>query len=283
MKKILFPTDLSEAANRAFIYALHIADKLGANIITMHAYQKPELRAGGLPHTLQEFYKNYDLEEFRNYKDAIPTLREIQSNHHFNHIKVDHLLRRGAKIVPIILKEASEEKVDLIVMGTTGARGLKEIFLGSVAGEVLESANCPVLAVPESAEFDGQIDHIAMTISYAEEEKQAIEKVIDIFEPFQPLIKCVNVDLAHTGDYTHRMEHFATSFNRHQNLSFEVLDGNDFQEVLTSFLDNNDIDLLAMVTHKRNFLEELFSYSRTKAMAYHSSTPILSIPAHTLA
>lgn len=282
MKKILFPTDLSEAANKAFIYALHIADKLGASIITLHAYQKPELRAGGLPHTLKEFYENYDLEEFENYKDAIPTLREVQANHNFSHIKVDHVLKGGSKTVPIILAEAQKENVDLIVMGTTGARGLKEIFLGSVAGEVLENANCPVLAVPESAEFDGRIDSIAMTTNYMEEEKQAIEKLIALFSPFKPQVKCVNVDLAHTAQYTHRMEDFATAFADNQNLSFEIINGNDFQTALTSFLEQNPVDLLAMVTHKRNFLEELFSYSRTKKMVYHASTPILSIPAHTL-
>ena len=52
--------------------------------------------------------------------------------------------------------------------------------------------------------------------------------------------------------------------------------------MITKFLQENDIDILAMVTHKRSFLEELFNYSQTKMMSYHADTPILSIQAHTL-
>ena len=282
MKKILFPTDLSEAANNAFIYALHLADRLEASIVTLHIYQKPEVRAGGLPHTLEEFYKAYDLEEFANYKDAIPVLRAIQEKAGFQHLAIKHTLKGASKLVETILKAASDETVDLIVMGTTGAKGLKEVFQGSVAGEILENANCPVLSVPVNAEFDGKIDDIAMAISFKEEEKVALKRVLDITAPFNPTLHCVNVDLAHTAEYTDRIGDFAAEFEGNDNLKFRVLEGNDFESVLTGFLKDHHFDMLAMTTHKRNFLEELFNYSRTKKMAYHSNTPILSIPTHVL-
>ena len=282
MKKILFPTDLSEAANKAFIYALHFADKLNASLIALHVYYKPEVRAASLPHTLEEFYKTFDLEEFEDYKDAIPALRDIQETNGFAHLNVYHTLVGGDKIVDAILGSAKKEEADIIIMGTTGARGLKEIFLGSVAGEVLENAECPVLAVPENATFDGMIDNIGMTTTYQEEEKEALKKVLNITAPFEPTIHCVNVDLAHIEPFTNRMDTFSTEFASISNINFDVIDGNDIQEVLTGFMEGRKIDMLAMVTHKRNFLQELFNYSRTKQMSYHSKTPILSIPAHIL-
>lgn len=282
MKKILFPTDLSEAANKAFIYALHFADKLDASLIALHVYYKPEVKAVNLPHTLEEFYKTFDLEEFEDYKDAIPALRDIQETNGFSHLNVSHTLVGGDKIVDAILDSAKKEEADIIVMGTTGARGLKEIFLGSVAGEVLENAECPVVAVPENATFDGVIDNIGMTTTYREEEKEALKKVLNITAPFEPTIHCVNVDLAHIEPFTKRMDVFSAEFAEVANINFDVVDGNDIQEVLTGFMEGRKIDMLAMVTHKRNFLQELFNYSRTKQMSYHSKTPILSIPAHTL-
>lgn len=282
MKKILFPTDLSEAANKAFIYALHLADKLEAVLYTLHVYQKPEVRAGGLPHTLQEFYESYDLEEFKNFKDSIPSLRAVQEEHGFSHLHVSHTLKGGSKIVATILEVAEKEQPDMIVMGTTGARGLKEIFLGSVAGEVLENAHCPVLAVPESAEFDGELDTVGMAVSFNDEEKLALNEVLDIIGLFKPDIYCVHVDMAHTEEYTHKMEAFAQEFAAHSNIHFEVVEGNDFQGTLTKYLEGKAVDLVAMVAHKRNFLEELFRYSRTKKMSYHSSIPVLSVPSHIL-
>ncbi|MCG8327248.1 MAG: universal stress protein [Chitinophagales bacterium] len=282
MKKILFPTDLSEAANKAFIYALHFADKLNASLIALHVYYKPEVKAASLPRTLEEFYKTFDLEEFENYKDAIPALRDIQDANGFNHLNISHTLVGGDRIVDAILDSAKKEEADIIVMGTTGARGLKEIFLGSVAGEVLENAECLVLAVPENATFDGVIDNIGMTTTYHEEEKEALKKVLNITAPFEPTIHCVNVDLAHIEPFTKRMDAFSAEFANVANINFDAIDGNNIQEVLAGFMEGRKVDMLAMVTHKRNFLQELFNYSRTKQMSYHSKTPILSIPAHIL-
>jgi hypothetical protein len=66
-------------------------------------------------------------------------------------------------------------------------------------------------------------------------------------------------------------------------MSFHVLDGTDFQSLLTDFLDEMQVDIVAMVTEKRNFWQELFHYSKTKSLSYHSLTPILSIPEGMLA
>lgn len=274
MPTILFPTDFSDAATRAFIYALKLADHLEANIVTLHVFQKPDISGlPHLPHSLDEFYNSIDLYEFENYKDAVPVLDKIQDEQNLNRLSVTHTLYEGETIATI-LERAKAENADLIVMGTTGARGLKEIFLGSVAGEVLENAPCPVLAVPEQAIFDGQIDNVAFTTTFRQEDKKGLYRLLELFETFQPQVHCVNVDLAHTEEYHHRMDSFATDLP----VTTHVLDGTDFQTVLTSFLDEKEIDVLAMVTHQRSFLEELFHYSKTKALSYHSRTPILSLP-----
>lgn len=281
MKKILFPTDLSPAAGQAFIYALHLAEKLSAELYTLHVYQKPEVRGGGLPHTLSEFYESYDLDEFENFKDAIPALRDIQQKAGFAHLNVQHLLKSG-RTVETILKIVKEEKAELIVMGTTGARGLKEIFMGSVAGEVLENADCPVLAIPEKAAFDGQIDDIAFAVNYQEEEVKAFQKVLEIASPFQARIHCLNVDLSHTEDYRKDMEAFSEKLPAYDQVQYEVLKGTEIREALTDYMETHKVDILTMVTHKRSFFQELLRYSHAKEMSYHCNMPILSIPAHIL-
>lgn len=281
MKKILFPTDLSAAAERAFIYALHLADHMGAELITLHVYQKPEVRGGGLPHTLSEFYESYDLDEFKNFKDSIPVLRDIQQKEGFAALSVQHLLKPG-RTVETVLKVAKEEGAEMIIMGTTGARGLKEIFMGSVAGEVLENANCPVLAIPEKADFDGEIDDIAFAVSYKDEEVVAFKKLVEICGSFNAKIHCVNVDLSHTEFYRNEMEAFKSKLPTYGNTTFEVIQSTDIKEGLTRYMETHAVDVLVMVTHKRNFFQELLRYSHAKEMSYHCNMPLLSIPAHTL-
>lgn len=279
MPTILFPTDFSDAATRAFVYALQLADRIDAKIITLHVFEKPDISGlTHVPRSLEEFYNTIDLYEFANYKDAVPVLDKIQDDRGLNHLSVVHTLYEG-NTEATILERAVAENADFIVMGTTGARGLKEIILGSVAGEVLENAACPVLAIPEQAVFDGKIDNIAFTTAFQPQEKKGLEKVLQLFEAFTPTVHCVNVDLAHTEEYHHRMDVFSADFAENANIAFHVLDGTDFQRVLTDFLEDMEIDIVAMVTEKRSFLEELFHYSKTKALSYHSRTPILSLPA----
>lgn len=281
MKKILFPTDLSTAAERAFIYALHLANHMETELITLNVYQKPEVRGGGLPHTLSEFYESYDLDEFENFKDSIPVLREIQEKEGFASLSVQHLLKPG-RTVETILQVAKEEDVEMIVMGTTGARGLKEVFMGSVAGEVLEKASCPVLAIPEKAVFDGEIDDIAFAVSYQDEEVEAFKALVDLCSSFNAKIHCLNVDLSHAEDYRNDMNRFKEKLPFYDNTEFEVIQSTDIREGLTRYMETHSVDVLVMVTHKRNFFQELLRYSHAKEMSYHCNMPLLSIPSHTL-
>jgi len=284
MKKILFPTDFSETAKHAFIYALHVADKMGASITTLHSYTIPDVGATTgfiLPHMLQDFYESIDVNEFENYKNALPSLRKIADDNGFSHVQMQHALVSGPTVRTII-KEADKEQVDLIVMGTDGARGLKEIFVGTNTAEVMEHANMPVLAVPAKAKFDGQINKLAATTEYIKEEESGFEKVLEFANYFNAEVHCLNVDLHHTHKYLDRMKDLKEKYGDRDNITFNVLEGEHLEATITKYLKENDIDALAMMTHKRNFIEELFHYSIAKQMAYHSTTPILSIPAHIL-
>lgn len=281
MKKILFPTDFSEAANHAFIYALNVAKQLKATIITLHVFNRPDVRGSHMATSLEELFKDMDLSVFENYKHAIPPLDKLARENDFGDLNIKHVLEEGP-VVETIIEVANRDEIDLIVMGTTGASGLKKILLGSIAGEVLESANCPALVVPEKATFDGHIDRIAFTTSFKPEERKALDNVLTFATSFDAKIFCVNVDLAHTDFYIHKMDPLKAEFSGNDKISFSVLEGTDIRETLTDFLKENAIDIIAMVTHKRNFLQELFQYSKTKSMAYHAKTPVLSLPAHIL-
>ena len=169
MKKILYPTDFSSTAENAFIFALQIADHLGASIITLHAFDRPDISSFNLPDSLRDIYDSIDLDAFENYEDEVPVLRDIASDNGYYHIPMVHVLEEGAA-VSAILRTANKNKADLIVMGTTGAGKMEKFFFGTVAGKVLEEAHCPVVVVPDTAEFDGIIDHIAVATNFTEED-----------------------------------------------------------------------------------------------------------------
>ena len=282
MKKILFPTDFSETANNAFVYALNIAHKLGAEIVTLHAYQLPDVNDLYLPPALREVYDSLDMNEFQNFKDSIPALKDIAEKNGLADVPLSNVLKAGDTI-PVILGTAEEIKADMIIMGTKRAGWLKEIFVGSVAGEILENASCPVLAIPEEAVFDGTIDKIAVTTDYSEESCQTVHKVLEWAKYFDAEVYCLHVDITQVEDITHEMELFKEKVGEAEHLHFVSLNGREMEAAIVRHADRENIDILAMLTHKRGFLEELFHYSRAKKMTYHSSIPILTFQAHALA
>ncbi len=267
---------------RAFIYALHLADKHDAVITTLYVYKRPEVRAMQLPRTLIEFQETFDLHEFKNYKDSIPPLRKIAEENGFSHVTMQHVLEPGERIVPTILEVAKRDRADMIVMGTTGARGLKEIFLGSVAGEIIENAECPVLAVPEENNFNGKIDRVGFATTYSETETMALKLLETIVSPFDATIYLVHIDTSHIEKLAHQMDQLKANLKDHPNIHFHSVDSTNFFKDLTQYLEEQEIDVLAMVTQKRSFLESLFNFSKTKQMSYHSRVPILSFQRHTI-
>lgn len=280
--KILFPTDFSEAAHHAFIYALQVADKWNASIVLLHVYQLPTVAGTGLAPELENFYKSIDEFQFKNYEDEIPVLKQIAADNGFDYIEIRHVLMEGPT-VGSILETAKSDDIDMIVMGTTGAGALKGIVLGSVAGEVLEYASCPVLVVPEKAVFDGNIDQVAFTTNFTDEEARALEETIAFSAPFDAQVHCINIDTAHIAKYNKQAENWLGRFGDSEGkLTMEVLDRSDIFQGITEYMDMNHIDILSMVSHERNFFQELFNYSKAKTLSYHTRVPILVFPAKTL-
>jgi nucleotide-binding universal stress UspA family protein len=175
--------------------------------------------------------------------------------------------------------KANQIEADFIVMGTTGASGLKEAFLGSVAAEVLENSSCPVMAVPHAARFDGKMDRIAFATDYHDLDKPTLKSAATFASWFGATLDVVHIDTTHTEPYTAGMYKFLDSIEALPNVKPFVLDHTSIEEGLVQFLEENKTDILAMRVKKRNFIQELFTYSMTKKMANHLHIPVLGLHA----
>ncbi len=134
IQTLLHPTDFSEPSRFAFELACSLARDYGAQLIICHIMQPLVPRMGeGVVSPVPDGYE----------EEIGETLLRI---HPPASVPVIHLLETGHPVEEI-LRVASETRVDLIVMGTHGGRGLKRMLLGSVAQRVMREAPCPVLTV----------------------------------------------------------------------------------------------------------------------------------------
>ncbi|NUY82327.1 universal stress protein [Flavobacterium sp. MAH-1] len=274
MKKILFPTDFSEAANNAFVYALHLAKHLDARIVTLHVYEMPVVDYIDVPAYLMEVYDTVELANFENYKSQIPILRNIASQNQCDEVQIDSVLLDG-DLVNSILQLVKTDNIDFVVMGTKGATGATETFLGTSTADVMTRTDALVLAVPEKSRFM-QIKKIAFTTRFREKDLPALKKLLPLAKAFGAQIDCLYIKTPST-DVKDVVVADWELLMKNENVRFHIVENQDVEHSILDFIDNQDIDLLALLNHKRGFFEGLFHKSMTKKLAFHCSVPILAI------
>lgn len=274
MKKILFPTDFSEVANNAFVHALGLAKLIQGELILLHTYELPIIDNQFAPQNYKEVFDSLELANFDRFKDEIPKLRAIALEHNLEHIKMSHLLMDGDLIYNVkeIIKN---DEIDFVVMGTSGASGWKEMFLGTNTGEAIANLSVPVLSIPESAKYN-KIETIGFTTRFREKDKEALSNVIKIAKSAGAMVKCLYVETKASDNtvatYNDWEEHF-----KDKPVQFFIVPSEKVNETIEEFITHQNIDVLAMLTYKRNFFQWLFTTSFTEKMSYHCNIPILAL------
>lgn len=152
IKKILVALDGSKSADKALDFALNLAEKYSAEIrllsvvppIIVPPYVYPSFGATPVPSAPSEFQTYSDKLKARFEKVLHSALEKA---HKINpDLKISTKLEEG-RVAEKIIKTAKEENIDMIVMGSRGLSGIKELFLGSISDTVADKAICPVLIV----------------------------------------------------------------------------------------------------------------------------------------
>jgi len=145
-KKILFPTDFSDAGQAALEYASALASEARAALYIAHVDELPDafvpgFGAGPDGYGYVPDPNNIRKEVRERLSQVTPAVRGVACEHRY---------LRGNP-ADEILQFADSEGIDLIVMGTHGRTGVSRLLMGSVAEAVVRRARCPVLTVKQPA------------------------------------------------------------------------------------------------------------------------------------
>lgn len=280
--KIFFPTNYSNAAENAFLYALRLAEQLNAGINVMHAFEGSNVMSWVEEwDSTDERMDPVALDEFEKYKVQVQLLKRIAKENNLQHIEVNYVLREAPEsIVQSILDETREHPVDLIVIGTEGARGWKELFFGSTASRVTQSAPCPVVLVPDTANFRG-IHKIGMTLEFKPGEMEAIKKSLDWARQLESHLECIHIDSLEANKKINRLAEYAAAFAYEKDISFHNHYDLNVERGILDYMKSNHIDMVIMEMREESHFRELFSFSIAKRVSYHSDIPLLAFPIKT--
>lgn len=145
LKNILFATDFSPCSQVVLPFLHDLAMRYGSAVHLVHVIAS-EARTAVPMDRVPEL----DVDQ----SDAESALKAMQASAFLIDIPHTATVERG-EVWEVLASLVEEKKIDLIVVGTHGRRGLKKLVLGSTAEQIFRQARCPVLTIgPHSTSLD---------------------------------------------------------------------------------------------------------------------------------
>ncbi|MFD0796316.1 universal stress protein [Maribacter chungangensis] len=280
MKRVLIPTDFSDNAWNAVQYALALFKEEACTFYLLNTYtpaiahsrfMATSFEDGVLTNAAHECSKNGLAKVLKRITDT-----HVNNKHKFETISSFSLL------IDEVLETVSEHNIDLVLLGTKGASGLEEVFMGSNTVRIIKAVkDCPVLAIPQN------FDYIKPTeIAFATDFNRfytisELKPVIDLAKSFDAVVRIVHVqyelkaltelqqfNLSMLRKYLGDVEHYVHT----------VSELNSVSKTLEKFAEELDIHLLAMLQYQHSYMERLTREPVVKRIAFHTNTPLLVIP-----
>lgn len=279
MKKVLVPTDFSDNAYDALMYAFRLYDDIPCLFYILNTYQVSSSRI------TNKMNRERDTRIYRVLKEE----SESQLNKLIKHLD-EHLLNdkhqykyisKSGNFLDIMKGLVSQENIDMIVMGTAGATGAKEIFMGSNTIKAIKNIDlCPIISVPQKYEYEEPEQ-----IAFATDLKRHFNIIelnclreLQLLHNFKIRIIHVKEEYILDSIQQHNMEAFKQYFEP-DSISFEeILTDTNVATAINDFVEDQKINMVCLVNYEHSFIEKLTHEPIIKKMSFHSSVPLLILP-----
>jgi nucleotide-binding universal stress UspA family protein len=283
IERILVPVDFSEYSKNACQYAMGLAQMLGAEIMLMHAYYFPVINSidygDGLSYVvnLNDSITEIAEKARQGLINLYEELKKEVEEKKLTKVKLNFVLANGSPINEI-LNVYNNYRPNLIIMGTQGKTQKAKEQFGSVAASTINDTKVPVLTVPELSEYKGiGRVNILYATNFDESDYKAIKKLMTLVYLFD--VKIHFVHIGKMDEQSHqKIEDIRDFFNNlypGYDFACSIIEREDILETLQGFINERSIDIIAMNTHKRNFISRLFYPSMTKKMLFQTDKPML--------
>lgn len=271
MKKILVPTDFSEQAENALKVAAQLAKKFDSEIYLLHMLELPmqDFDVMNSPSVLPEamFFVKLAQQKFE----------AILAQEYLKDIKVHDIVKNYPSFSGII-DTCQEHDVDLIVMGSYGATGFKEMFIGSNAEKVVRTSTVPVLVIKNNhAEFS--IDRFVFASDFKKDNKETYRQATEFAKAFNAKMYLLLVNTANnftsTSEANKRVNEFIKDYD-FKNYTVHIYNDESVEAGVLNFAKEIDADLIGISTHGRQGIAHFFNGSIGEDVVNHAKRPVIT-------
>jgi nucleotide-binding universal stress UspA family protein len=279
MKNILVPTDFSDNAWDALTYAIRMYDDIPCCYYILNSY---EVNPSKISSTMHQFgaRKVYDILK----DESSEELQKISKHLSENMLNDKHTYKTVSKsgsLIPIVKDIVNKEHIDMIVMGTAGASGLKGVFMGSNTVKVIKHINtCPILSVPEKYVYEEPTKIVFATDFKNHLSEMELRSLIEL-----QLIHNFKIHFLHirkTSELSEKQQYNMEVLKKNFNNDVCVIDEMDTDSTLsnaiTAFAEDQKVNMICLVNHEHSFIEKLTHEPVIKRVSFHSAIPLLILP-----
>lgn len=272
MKKILVPTDFSKHAEYALKVAAKIAREHNGEIYLLHLLDLPHQESDAV-------VAGAEVPEIAFFlKKAKERFDDIKSSDFLEGIPVDGSILFDSAFDGIV-KSAKKHDIDLIVMGSHGASGFKEMFIGSNTEKVVRLSDVPVLVIKKEDEGFNPSNFVFAS-DFRAEIKKPFAQVVDFANSFKAKLHLLYVNTPSDFKSTHAAEKivsdFVAGFTIDNGYTTNIYNDVNVEKGILHFSNSINADLVGMCTHGRQGLAHFFNGSISEDLVNHAVRPVLT-------
>jgi nucleotide-binding universal stress UspA family protein len=274
MKKILVPVDFSEHSEYAMEVAAQLAKKYGAEIVTLHMM--------GLSETIITKDDSQEaLEAIYYMKLTEKRFREFLDRDYLKGIKITSTVQ-NYKIFNEMDDLVKEHEADLIVMGSHGSSGVREVFVGSNTEKVVRTSSVPVLVIKNRI-MNFTVNKMVFASDFSPEYIPAFKKVKELAKMFDSSFQWLYINtperFMRSSEMTERAFKFLTQaedgdIDLHDSIQYYC--DKTIEEGIFTFSSDYNTDVIAIPTRGRRGLAHFFAGSLGEELVNHSDIPIIT-------
>ncbi|MBZ9729580.1 universal stress protein [Salegentibacter sp. JZCK2] len=273
MKKILVPTDFSDTAEHALKIAAQLAKKHNSEIYLMHMLELPmqliDPVGGSNSQNLPEsiFFMKLAHQRFAKLMER-PFLKDIK----VHETVMFHQAFEG------IMEVSKQYNCDIIIMGSHGASGFKEMFIGSNTEKVVRSSTIPVLVIKNEHENFEAENFIFATDADASN-RHTLETAYNFAELIEAKFHLLFINTPNnfitSTEVRERIEYFVSG-TEIKDYEMHIYNDVSVEKGILNFAMKIDKALIGISTHGRKGLAHFFNGSISEDLVNHAQMPVVT-------
>jgi len=270
MKTIIVPIDFSEQSEYALKVAASLAKKHSSEILVLHMLELNQAMISS-----SEAFHPEQMVFFM--KLAEKRMKEFLNKSYLKNLRITPIIKHY-KVFGEINGVAKKHNADLVVMGSHGADGLKEVFVGSNTEKVVRNSEVPVLVIKNELE-DFIVEEFVFACDFRNESLVAFQKAVDFAEILSARFNLVyintpNDDFLSTKEIYQKVSEFLQKSGTGKEV--EIYNDYSVEQGVLNYSENINADLIGISTHGRKGLSHFFMGSIGEDIANHSKIPVVT-------